>query len=265
MGHTLVLLRHGQSIWNQENLFTGWYDSDLSERGCKEAEDAGELMKESGIRPDIVHTSLLVRAVRTANIALDEMAMLWLPVHRTWRLNERHYGALQGQNKKQAAEEFGSLAVKRWRRSYDVRPPPVGRESEHHPINDPRYRDLYPALLPAAECLADVLERMLPWWVDEAAPELRAGRTLLVAAHGNSLRALVKHLEDMSAEDVVELNIPTGVPLVYDLDDDLRPRSSGYLDPEAAEARAREVASQAEVQPEDPDSTAVTADEAEKP
>jgi 2,3-bisphosphoglycerate-dependent phosphoglycerate mutase len=247
--HTLVLLRHGQSTWNDKNLFTGWHDSDLSKQGREEARDAGVLMRDAGLRPDILHTSLLVRAVRTANLALDEMEMLWLPVYRTWRLNERHYGDLQGRNKKQATEEFGRDAVKIWRRSYDVRPPDVALDSPHHPRNDPRYRDIDPALLPAAECLEDVLTRMLPWWVETCGPALLAGHTVLVAAHGNSLRALVKHLDGLSEEDVVELNIPTGQPLLYELDDDLRPLASGYLDPDAAEREAREVAKQAESDP----------------
>jgi 2,3-bisphosphoglycerate-dependent phosphoglycerate mutase len=246
MVHTLVLLRHGQSLWNEENLFTGWFDSDLSTRGRDEATAAGRLMKEAGLRPDVVHTSLLVRAVRTANLALDEMDMLWLPVLRTWRLNERHYGNLQGRNKRQASEEFGRDQVKVWRRSYDVRPPAAASDSVHHPRNDPRYRGIDSSLLPASECLKDVLERMLLWWTDDCEPALRAGETVLVAAHGNSLRALVKHIDGLTADEVVELNIPTGQPLVYELDDDLRPLRSSYLDPAAAEAKAKEVAAQAE-------------------
>jgi 2,3-bisphosphoglycerate-dependent phosphoglycerate mutase len=244
--HTLVLLRHGQSEWNRENLFTGWYDSDLSKHGRHEAEEAGRLLRDAGVQPDVVHTSLLVRAIRTANIALDGIDRLWLPVVRSWRLNERHYGLLQGQNKKDATREFGHDVVKTWRRSYDVPPPSVPPESRYHPRNDHRYDDIDPALLPAAECLADVLARMLPWWTDQCVPALLAGQTVIVAAHGNSLRALVKHLDGLTQEAVVDLDIPTGQPLVYELDDAMGVVSSRYLDPEAAAANARAVAAQAE-------------------
>ncbi|MGH9186201.1 MAG: phosphoglyceromutase [Acidimicrobiales bacterium] len=247
MPSTLILLRHGQSTWNAENLFTGWYDADLSELGRREAVRAGQLLAEAGIVPDVVHTSLLVRAIRTADLALEELGRRWLPVRRTWRLNERHYGDLQGKDKKQTAAEFGAAQVKVWRRSYDVPPPPVDRSSEHHPANDPRYADLPPHVLPASECLKDVLERMLPWWEDLCVPDLRAGLVVLVAAHGNSLRALVKHFDRISDEEIPGLNIPTGVPLVYDLDDALRPLVTGgrYLDPEAAAAGAAASAAQA--------------------
>jgi 2,3-bisphosphoglycerate-dependent phosphoglycerate mutase len=242
---TLILLRHGRSEWNDRNLFTGWVDSDLSERGIHEAERAGELMAEAGIRPDVVHTSVLVRAIRTAWLAQDRMQMTWLPVHRSWRLNERHYGWLQGLDKKETTEKYGAEQVKIWRRSYDVRPPDIERGSEFDVSDDPRYRDLPRDVLPLAECLKDTLERTLPYWDDAIVPDLRAGRLVLVAAHGNSLRAIVKHLDGISDAEISELNIPTGNPLVYDLGDDLSPRSRRYLDPVAAAAGAAEVESQA--------------------
>jgi 2,3-bisphosphoglycerate-dependent phosphoglycerate mutase len=242
---TLVLLRHGRSDWNDRNLFTGWVDADLSERGIEEARRAGELLTEAGIRPDVVHTSVLVRATRTAWIALDTMAMTWLPVHRSWRLNERHYGDLQGKDKKATADEFGADQVKIWRRSYDIRPPDIKPGSEFDVAGDPRYRELPPHVIPRAECLKDTLERTLPYWEDAIVPDLRAGRVVLVAAHGNSLRALIKHLDGISDDDITELNIPTGNPLVYELDESLTPVSSGYLDPEAAASGAAEVAAQA--------------------
>jgi 2,3-bisphosphoglycerate-dependent phosphoglycerate mutase len=245
MASTLVLLRHGQSTWNQANLFTGWYESDLSDQGCDEAVQSGRLLGEAGIEPDVVHTSVQVRAIRTANLALDEIDRLWIPVRRSWRLNERHYGALQGKNKKETAAKFGEAKVKLWRRSYDTPPPKVRRDSPHHPANDPRYADLPPDVLPASECLKDVLVRMLPYWHDGIVPDLRAGRVVLVAAHGNSLRALVKHLDGISDRQIAGLNIPTGIPLVYELDDDLRPVQREYLDPEAAAAGAAAVAAQA--------------------
>jgi 2,3-bisphosphoglycerate-dependent phosphoglycerate mutase len=245
MPYTLVLLRHGESAWNALNLFTGWHDADLSERGLAEAANAGRLMKEAGIEPDVVHTSLLVRAIRTANLALDEMGLQWLPVRRSWRLNERHYGGLTGLNKKETADRYGSEQVKVWRRSYDIPPPPLDRGSEFHPANDPRYRTLAPDVLPSTECLKDVLERMLPWWHDQCVPDLRAGAVVLVSAHGNSLRALVKHLDGISDDEITGVNIPTGVPLVYQLDDRLGRISAGYLDPEAAAAGAAAVAQQA--------------------
>jgi 2,3-bisphosphoglycerate-dependent phosphoglycerate mutase len=242
---TLVLLRHGRSDWNDRNLFTGWVDADLSERGIEEARRAGELMRDAGLRPDVVHTSVLVRAIRTAWIALDVIDMTWLPVHRSWRLNERHYGDLQGKDKKATAEEFGADQVKIWRRSYDIRPPDITPGSEFDVAGDPRYRELAPHVIPRAECLQDTLERTLPYWEDAIVPDLRAGRVVLVAAHGNSLRALVKHLDGISNEAITELNIPTGNPLVYELDESLTPVSSAYLDPEAAAAGAAEVAAQA--------------------
>jgi len=245
---TLVLLRHGQSTWNAENRFTGWTDVDLSETGEAEAAAAGELMAaEAGLEFDSVHTSVLTRAVRTANIALDVMGRSYLPVRRHWRLNERHYGALQGLNKRETAELHGLELVKAWRRSYDVPPPPVGLDDANHPVNDPRYRNVPLSALPASECLADVVHRLLPYWEDAIAPELLDGRTVLVAAHGNSLRALVKELESISDEEIPGLDIPTGFPRIYDLDDRLGVRSARYLgDPEAAAAAAEAVARQAE-------------------
>ena len=238
---TLVLLRHGESIWNKENLFTGWIDVDLSEEGEKQARAAGQLMREHHVVPDVLHTSVQKRAIRTANLALEEMDLLWLPVRRTWRLNERHYGDLQGRNKAGILEQFGEEQFMLWRRSYDVPPPPLRPGDERSALRDPRYRDLPPDLVPATECLKDVVARMLPWWYDGIVPDLRRGRTVLVSAHGNSLRALVKHLEAMSDADVVELNIPTGQPYVYDLDGDLAARSARYLDEAAALAAAEAV------------------------
>jgi 2,3-bisphosphoglycerate-dependent phosphoglycerate mutase len=244
MPMTVVLLRHGRSEWNDRNLFTGWVDCDLSERGVAEAERAGELMVEAGIRPDVVHTSVLVRATRTAWIALDRMEMTWLPVHRSWRLNERHYGDLQGKDKKQTAAEYPDK-IKIWRRSYDEAPPPISPDNEWDVADDPRYAALPPDVVPRTECLRDTLERTLPYWEDAIVPDLRAGRVVFVAAHGNSIRALRKHLEGISDDDITGLEIPTGNPFVYELDDSLTPISSRYLDPEAAAAGAAEVAAQA--------------------
>ena len=239
---TLVLLRHGQSTWNLENLFTGWTDVPLSERGVNEAMEAGRLMKEAGLRPAVVHESLLLRAIQTTQLALAEMEMSWVPVKRTWRLNERHYGALQGLNKRQTAEKYGEDKVKLWRRSYDVRPPDLVPADARHPSHDPRYAGLPPELLPSGECLKDVVERMLPYWYDAIVPDLLAQPCVLVSAHGNSLRALVKHLDGLSEAEVVELNIPTGVPRVYELDGDFKPRSWRYLgDPAEVERRAAAV------------------------
>ena len=243
----LVILRHGQSTWNAENKFTGWTDVDLTERGEAEARQAGRLLaQQSGLELDVVHTSVLTRAVRTANLTLDEMGRSYLPVRRHWRLNERHYGALQGLNKKETAERFGVEQVKAWRRSYDVPPDPVPVDDPNHPVNDARYRLLPPSALPATECLRDVVARLLPYWEDAIAPELLAGAAVLVVAHGNSLRALVKFLEHISDEDIVGLDIPTGFPRVYELDDRLEVRSATYLgDPAAAAAAADAVARQA--------------------
>lgn len=246
MTHRLILLRHGQSTWNLENLFSGWTDVGLTDQGRAEAIEGGGLMSEEGLRPDIVHTSVLVRAIHTAELALNEMGLQYLPVRRSWRLNERHYGALQGLNKKETAEKFGAEQVLAWRRSYDVPPPALEVDDERHPSHDPRYSDVEPDLLPATECLKDVVERMLPYWRDSIVPNFEAGNLPLVVAHGNSLRALVKHLDHVSDEDIVGLNIPTGLPLLYELDDSLEPVSSRYLgDPEAAAAAAESVARQA--------------------
>lgn len=242
---TLILLRHGQSTWNAQDLFTGWYDADLSEQGEKEAAEAGRLMTAEGLEPDVLHTSLLTRAIRTANLALEAMELLWLPVRRSWRLNERHYGDLQGKNKAQVKSEYGEAQFKIWRRSYDTPPPALGDDDERHPRHDRRYELLPPDLLPTSECLKDVVERVLPYWYDVVAPDLRAGRTTLVAAHGNSLRALVKHLDRISDPDIEELNIPTGVPLVYEISDSLDVVSSRYLgDPDEVARRAEAVAKQ---------------------
>lgn len=246
MPGTLVLLRHGESTWNKENLFTGWTDVPLSERGIEEARAAGRLMREEGLTFDIVFTSLLVRAIRTAEIALEELGQSWLPVERSWRLNERHYGALQGLNKKELAQRYGSEQVFRWRRSYDVPPPPLEPDDPRHPRHDPRYRLLPPDVLPATECLKDVVARMLPYWQDAIAPRLLEGKRVLVVAHGNSLRALVKHLDGIGDDAIAQLNIPTGIPLLYRLDDELRPIERRYLgDEEAARAAAEAVARQA--------------------
>ncbi len=246
MSHQLILLRHGQSTWNLENLFSGWTDVGLTEQGREEAIESGRLMGEEGLRPDILHTSVLVRAIKTAELALDEMGLQYLPVRRSWRLNERHYGALQGLNKKETADKFGAEQVLAWRRSYDVPPPALEVDDERHPSHDPRYADIDPDLLPATECLRDVVDRMLPYWHDSIVPDLEAGKLPLVVAHGNSLRALVKHLDHVSDEEIVGLNIPTGVLLLYELDEDFESVSSRYLgDPEAAQAAADAVARQA--------------------
>jgi 2,3-bisphosphoglycerate-dependent phosphoglycerate mutase len=245
---TLVILRHGQSTWNAENRFTGWVDVDLSERGESEAREAGRLLAaEPGLELDTVHTSLLTRAVRTANLVLDEMQRSYLGVQRSWRLNERHYGALQGLNKSETANLHGLEQVKIWRRSYDIAPPPVRLDDENHPMNDARYRGVPLSALPATECLADVVRRLLPYWEDDIAPQLIEGRTVFVVAHGNSLRALVKQLESISDADIVGLDIPTGVPRIYELDDQLGVIRARYLgDAEVAKAAAEAVARQAE-------------------
>src|SRR5437764_12111128 len=216
---TAILLRHGRSVWNDENLFTGWYDSPLSDAGRVEAEAGGRLLAEEGVLPDVVHTSLLLRAISTAELALAACDRSWIPVERHWRLNERHYGALQGLNKAQVAEEHGDEQFMLWRRSYDTPPPPVKPGSEHDPGQDPRYARVACDQLPTTECLKDVVERMLPYWHDNVVPDLVAGRVVLLAAHGNSLRALVKHLKGISDADIVKLEIPTGVPWVFELDD----------------------------------------------
>jgi len=242
----LVLLRHGESVWNKENRFTGWTDVDLSEKGREEAQDAGRLMKAEHYEFDVAHTSLLKRAIRTLWIALDELDMMWIPVHRSWRLNERHYGALQGLNKAETAAKHGDAQVKIWRRSYDIPPPPLAADDPQHPSRDRRYADLTPEECPLTESLKDTVARFLPYWHASIASDIKAGRRVLIAAHGNSLRALVQYLEHTSEEAIVELNIPTGIPLVYLLDDDLRPVKKFYLgDQEAALRKAAAVANQA--------------------
>jgi len=243
---TLVLLRHGESVWNADGLFTGWVDVGLSARGIAEARRAGELLAESNLRPDVVHTSVLARAIQTANAALDVAELGWLPVRRSWRLNERHYGALQGKDKAQTRAEFGDEQFMRWRRSYDVPPPPLPDDDPLSQSGDPRYALLTGDLLPRTECLRDVVLRLLPYWDDAIVPDLASGRTVLVAAHGNSLRALVKHLDGISDTDIVGLNIPTGIPLCYELDHRFMPVEPGgrYLDPKAAEAAIEAVRNQ---------------------
>jgi len=241
----LVLLRHGESTWNQENRFTGWTDVDLTERGRAEARRAGQQLKEEGFVFDVGYTSLLKRAIRTLWIVLDELDQLWIPVNRSWRLNERHYGALQGLNKAQTAEKYGDEQVLVWRRSYDTPPPVLEDGDERFPANDPRYRDLAVEDIPATECLKDTVARFLPYWHETIAPQVRAGKRVIITAHGNSLRALVKYLDDVSDADIVNLNIPTGVPLVYELDDSLAPISSRYLgDPDAVQKAMQSVANQ---------------------
>jgi 2,3-bisphosphoglycerate-dependent phosphoglycerate mutase len=237
-----VLVRHGQSTWNLENLFTGWTDVDLTALGCDEAKRAGQELKREGLVPDVVFTSVLKRAIRTQWLLLEEMDLLWLPVERSWRLNERHYGALQGLNKAQTVERHGAAQVQIWRRSYDIAPPPLDAADQRHPRFDPRYHEVDAADLPATESLKDTLARVLPYWQERVAPELLRGRQVLIVAHGNSLRALVKMLDGLSEQAIVELNIPTGVPLLYELDDALVPRGSRYLgDAEAISAAAEAV------------------------
>ncbi|MFM8304880.1 MAG: phosphoglyceromutase [Actinomycetota bacterium] len=243
---TLILLRHGQSEWNLANRFTGWVDVDLTDQGVAEAEEAGRLLVEEALAPDVVHTSLQKRAIRTAELALRALDRQWIAVRRSWRLNERHYGALQGLDKKETTERHGAEQVLVWRRAYATPPPPLEGAALAEQAHYPRYAHLPPDLLPATECLADVVDRMLPYWYDAIVPDLVAGNVVLVAAHGNSLRALVKHLDGIADDEIVGLNIPTGIPLVYDLDDHLRARGSRYLgDPEAARAAAEAVAKQA--------------------
>lgn len=227
--HTLVLLRHGESTWNRENRFTGWTDVDLSEKGIEEAREAGRLLKEGGFVFDASYTSLLKRAIRTGWMALDALDLLWTPVYRDWRLNERHYGALQGLNKAETAAKHGEAQIKIWRRSYDIPPPPLSADDPRHPSHDPRYAKLDPGQLPLTESLEDTVARFLPYWHGTIAPAIRAGERVLIAAHGNSLRALVKYLDEVSDEAIVELNIPTGIPLVYELDQQLKPIKSFYL------------------------------------
>ncbi|MCU1676750.1 MAG: phosphoglyceromutase [Frankiales bacterium] len=242
----LVLLRHGESEWNAKNLFTGWVDVDLSEKGRAEAVRGGVLMADAGVLPDVVHTSVLRRAIHTSQLALESMERSWIDVRRSWRLNERHYGALQGKDKAETLAQYGDEQFTVWRRSYDTPPPPIAVGDPFDNSADPRYKALAPGLVPLTECLADVVVRMLPYWYDVIVPDLRAGKTVLVTAHGNSLRALVKHLDGLSDEAVISLNIPTSIPLIYDLDDDLAPVTKGgeYLDPEAAAAAIQAVANQ---------------------
>jgi 2,3-bisphosphoglycerate-dependent phosphoglycerate mutase len=242
---TLVLLRHGESEWNAKGLFTGWVDVGLSEVGAQEAVNGGTLLAQSGLRPDTVHTSVLTRAIQTAHLTLEEAGLLWLPVRRSWRLNERHYGALQGKDKAATRREFGDEQFMLWRRSYDVPPPPIADDDPLSQAGDPRYAGLPPELRPRTECLKDVLNRFLPYWYDAVVPDLQNG-TVLIVAHGNSLRALVKHLDGISDAAIAELNIPTGIPLVYELDDAFRPAVPGgrYLDPGAAAEAAEAVKNQ---------------------
>ena len=244
--YTLVLLRHGESEWNQKNLFTGWVDVGLNDKGRGEAARGGALLRERDLLPDVLHTSVMRRAIETAQIALDAADRMWLPVRRSWRLNERHYGALQGKNKKQTMEEFGEEQFMLWRRSYDTPPPRIADDDEWSQVGDPAYADLPDELMPRSECLKDVVARMLPYWYDAIVPDLQAGRRVLVVAHGNSLRALVKHLDGIGDDDIAGLNIPTGVPLLYTLGQDLCPTVPGgeYLDPDAAAAAIEAVKNQ---------------------
>ena len=243
--YTLILLRHGESEWNAKNLFTGWVDVQLSETGEKEAKRGGELLKEHNLLPDIVHTSLLQRAIYTSELALGKAERKWIPVKRSWRLNERHYGALQGKDKKETLEKYGAEQFQLWRRSYDVPPPPIDDNDKYSQSNDPRYADI-DGNVPKTECLKDVVIRLLPYWEQAIVPDLKSGKTVLITAHGNSLRALVKHLDGISDSDIAELNIPTGIPLVYKLDENFVPLEKGgtYLDPDAAKAAITAVANQ---------------------
>ena len=243
--YKVVLLRHGESIWNKENRFTGWTDVDLSDKGLHEAAEAGKLLKKEGFEFDIAFTSVLKRAIRTLWLALSEMDRMWIPVKRSWRLNERHYGALQGLNKAETAEKYGDDQVLIWRRSYDTRPPELEISDERYPGKDPRYANLAKEELPLAECLKDTVERFLPYWHETIAPTIKSGKNVLIAAHGNSLRALVKYLDNVSDEDIVGMNIPTGMPLVYELDENLKPTNRYYLgDPEAVKKAMAAVAAQ---------------------
>lgn len=241
----LVLLRHGESTWNKENRFTGWRDVPLNDKGTQEAMEAGRVLRDEGYVFDVAYTSVLARAIKTLWLVLEEMDLMWIPVHRSWRLNERHYGALQGLNKAETAEKHGMEQVKLWRRSYDVQPPALTADDPRYPGTDPRYAGLKPEELPLTECLKDTVERFLPYWHETIAPEVRAGQRVLIAAHGNSLRALVKYLDGISDEEIVGLNIPTGIPLVYELEDDLKAIRRFYLgDPEAIQRAAQAVADQ---------------------
>ncbi|HME51214.1 MAG TPA: 2,3-diphosphoglycerate-dependent phosphoglycerate mutase [Candidatus Lokiarchaeia archaeon] len=248
MVKTLVLVRHGQSTWNLENRFTGWTDVDLSEQGIQEAHESGQKLKNEGYVFDLVYTSVLKRAIRTTDIILDEMDLMWIPVFKLWRLNERHYGALQGLNKSETAEQYGEDQVKIWRRSYDVPPPSLEKDDEQFPGNDPRYKDVDENDLPLAECLKDTVARFLPCWHEVIAPVVESGKRVLISAHGNSIRALVKYLDNVPDEEIPEVEIPTGIPLVYDLEDDLTPIKHYYLeDPEKLKAAQQEVANQGKI------------------
>ncbi len=248
--HKIVLLRHGESQWNKENRFTGWTDVELSEKGVEEAHEGGRWLKKEGFTFDVAYTSVLKRAIHTLWITLDELDLAWIPVHRTWRLNERHYGALQGLNKAETAAKYGDEQVKIWRRSYDVPPPALEKNDARYPGNEPRYGQLDAQAMPLTECLKDTVVRFLPYWVDTIAPQVKAGKKVLIAAHGNSLRALVKYLDNVSDEEIVNLNIPTGVPLVYELDEHLRPIRHYYLgDPEAIKKAQEAVAAQGKAKP----------------
>ena len=246
MPHTLVLLRHGESVWNAENLFTGWVDVDINAKGIAEAERGAELLLAEDLLPDVLHTSLLRRAIHTAYLALDGCDRHWIPVRRSWRLNERHYGDLQGKDKAETLAQYGEEQFMLWRRSYDTPPPVIADDNPYSQFDDPRYADIPEAERPRTECLKDVVARMLPYWESDIVPDLAAGHTVLVTAHGNSLRALVKHLDDISDGDIAGLNIPTGIPLYYELDDDFQPVTKGgrYLDPEAAKAAIEAVKNQ---------------------
>jgi 2,3-bisphosphoglycerate-dependent phosphoglycerate mutase len=246
----IVLLRHGESHWNLVNRFTGWTDIDLTEKGIREAIHSGQLLKEEGYTFDVAHTSVQVRAIRTLWLVMDEMEQTWIPVYRHWRLNERHYGALQGLNKAETAEKYGDEQVLIWRRSYDTPPPELKPDDPRYPGNDPRYKNMDPKDIPLTECLKDTVERFLPYWHDTIVPDVRAGKKVLICAHGNSLRALVKYLDNVSDEEIVGLNIPTGIPLVYELDDDLQPVKHYYLgDQDAVQAAIQAVKDQAKVKP----------------
>ena len=238
--YKLVLIRHGESEWNKENRFTGWTDVDLSEKGREEAKKAGEVLKKEGYTFDIAFTSVLKRAIRTLNSVLDEMDLVWLPVEKSWRLNERHYGALQGLNKAETAKKYGDEQVLIWRRSYDIQPPALTEEDPRYPGKDPRYADMNRSDIPLTECLKDTVARFLPWWNNTIAPTVKSGKKVIIAAHGNSLRALVKYLDNMSEEEIIKLNIPTGIPLVYELDDDLKPIKHYYLGDQEAIAKAQQ-------------------------
>lgn len=246
--YKIVLLRHGESIWNKENRFTGWTDVDLSEKGKEEAQKAGEVLKAEGYNFDIAYTSVLKRAIRTLWIVLDVMDLMWIPVVRNWRLNERHYGALQGLNKAETAKQYGEEQVKIWRRSYDIQPPALEKSDSRYPGHDPRYKELSESDLPLTECLKDTVDRFVPYWENTIAPIVKSGKRVLVTAHGNSLRALVKYLDNIPDDEIVELNIPTGIPLVYELDENLKPIKHYYLgNPEEVEKAAAAVAAQGKV------------------